>query len=477
MKKLFFILFLLFALGYCQAQDSIDDFNSARQQFFEEFFQFRQEINEEYIAFLRQTWGKYELREGLSFYDAPKPDDPFSSPSLSDTSMLEIEIEEFSGQIESPEENSKEELAQVIPPKKTTIVHFYGLPLEIKYDLDPCRLKKNAEKEVADLWEFFSKSNYASIVFEMRERVKKNGLNDWALYKLAESISNALPELQNKEARLVFTQFLLFQYGFDVRIGLAGNQPILLMPTFEKLYDLRYWCKKNTIYYLLEKEKSIGNRITMANISEGYNKTRKLSMQLKRVINLGYSPVPVKSEYDRFSADLILNKFRIDFFRSYPYCDLSVYARAAVDNNLSKQLLTRFRTHLEGKDLKESLNWLLQFVQYAFKYKIDQDQFGYEKPFFVEEILYYPYSDCEDRSIFFSWLVRKLLNLDVVLLDYPNHIATAVRWDKSGPGLYFRYKDERYVMCDPTNVGEVGECISEYKQVKPGIIEIASSNK
>lgn len=39
---------------------------------------------------------------------------------------------------------------------------------------------------------------------------------------------------------------------------------------------------------------------------------------------------------------------------------------------------------------------------------------------------YYPYSDCEDRSILFARLVKDLLGLDVVLLYYPAHIATAV---------------------------------------------------
>lgn len=57
-----------------------------------------------------------------------------------------------------------------------------------------------------------------------------------------------------------------------------------------------------------------------------------------------------------------------------------------------------------------------------------KDQFGREKYFFAEETLFYPLSDCEDRAIFFAILIRNLLGLDVIGLDYPGHIATAVHF-------------------------------------------------
>ena len=76
-------------------------------------------------------------------------------------------------------------------------------------------------------------------------------------------------------------------------------------------------------------------------------------------------------------------------------------------------------------------------MQTAFDYKTDGDQFGYEKPFFVDELFYYPYSDCEDRAVLYSYLVRTLMGLDVVLLEYPNHMATAVLfWMKTLTEIY-----------------------------------------
>ena len=45
-----------------------------------------------------------------------------------------------------------------------------------------------------------------------------------------------------------------------------------------------------------------------------------------------------------------------------------------------------------------SVNRLLRFVQTAFEYKTDEDQFNTENYLFPLETLHYPYSDCEDRS-------------------------------------------------------------------------------
>ena len=102
-------------------------------------------------------------------------------------------------------------------------------------------------------------------------------------------------------------------------------------------------------------------------------------------------------------------------------------------------------------------------MQTAFDYQTDQEQFGYERPLFGDELFYYPYSDCEDRSILFSILVHDLLHLDVVMLLYPGHLATAVRFTENVSGYYFMVNGEKYVICDPTYIGApVGDCMPQY---------------
>ena len=73
--------------------------------------------------------------------------------------------------------------------------------------------------------------------------------------------------------------------------------------------------------------------------------------------------------------------------------------------------------------------------------------------FFAEESLFYPYCDCEDRSILFSRLVRDLLGLKVLLVYYPGHLATAVHFTESVTGDYISLDNQKYVVCDPTYIG------------------------
>lgn len=48
--------------------------------------------------------------------------------------------------------------------------------------------------------------------------------------------------------------------------------------------------------------------------------------------------------------------------------------------------------------------------------------------------------------------MRDLIGLDVVLIYYPGHLATAVKFNQSVSGDYIIYGDSRYVVCDPTYI-------------------------
>lgn len=165
-------------------------------------------------------------------------------------------------------------------------------------------------------------------------------------------------------------------------------------------------------------------------------------------------------------------KTLIDFYRTYPQCDYSVYFNATINNKVSSELLNTLSSYIKGKSEIEAANILINFVQTGFQYATDNEQFGYEKPFFVEELFYYPYCDCEDRSILYSYLIKNLLGLDVVLLDYPNHIATAVRFNENINGDYVIVNGQKYTVCDPTYIGaNIGMTMPTYKNVSAKVLK------
>ncbi|RMG76496.1 MAG: hypothetical protein D6714_21265 [Bacteroidetes bacterium] len=135
---------------------------------------------------------------------------------------------------------------------------------------------------------------------------------------------------------------------------------------------------------------------------------------------------------------------------------------------LSEVARASFRTALEplleGKTTREKVDFLLRLVQYGFEYQTDQEQFGREKYFFPEEVLYFPYADCEDRSALFAQLVKEMTGLEVIGLVFPEHVATAVRFSEDFPGDYVTYEGQKYLICDPTYIGAgSGMVMPKYK--------------
>ena len=161
------------------------------------------------------------------------------------------------------------------------------------------------------------------------------------------------------------------------------------------------------------------------------------------------------------------------YFENYPLTDLNIYFNAPLTNEANFSVISQLKDILEEKPEAEAVNILLRFVQTAFQYKTDDEQFGREKSFFSEETLFYPFCDCEDRSVFFSYLVRNLLGLKVIGLDYPGHIATAVKFNTDLEGDSVTFNNEKYLVCDPTYVNaNIGLCMPDFKDVIPKIIEL-----
>jgi len=131
---------------------------------------------------------------------------------------------------------------------------------------------------------------------------------------------------------------------------------------------------------------------------------------------------------------------------------LKVYFDGAVAGITQASVNTNFTPLIRNKSPQEAVNLLLDFVQ-QLPYQKDGEQFGYEKFFFPAENLHYSYGDCEDRSGLFAYLVRELLGLKVTGLEYPGHIATAVHLPGLETNYSFKYKGDKYLICDATYKG------------------------
>ena len=129
------------------------------------------------------------------------------------------------------------------------------------------------------------------------------------------------------------------------------------------------------------------------------------------------------------------------------------YANTPLDEKVKDELYPQLKKLLEGKSQLESVNSLLNWIQFGIPYEFDSTVWGRDRAFYAEETLYYSGCDCEDRSILLTRLVRDLLGLKCVLIYYPGHLAAGVHFDEEVEGDSFVLEDESYVVCDPTYIG------------------------
>ena len=196
-----------------------------------------------------------------------------------------------------------------------------------------------------------------------------------------------------------------------------------------------------------------------------FPKERPLSLWITAAQRLAYNGTKARtlyaSSYEEMKVEARVNKNLIDFYDSYPSSEVggdfmtrwAMYANAEMEEAVQKSLYPTLKGILKERSELEAAERLLNFVQTAFVYEYDEKVWGGDRAFFAEETLYYPYCDCEDRSILFSRLVRDLLGLDVILVYYPGHLATAVCFNSEVKGDYIMLNNRRFVVCDPTYIG------------------------
>ena len=352
-------------------------------------------------------------------------------------------------------------------------VMYGGLAFYLNNSLNrKCSLNGLNENAIADAYEALCNSDYKPLLADCAQIRKDLRLNDWGVFTLVRQVADTYCGTANES--IVMQQFLLNEMGYKARMARKATEDkmMLFVATDCSIYAHPYITLNGQNYYNLS-----GN-----NEQCQFYMCQKDSPKAKNSVGMQLKEAPLfpgtvvssthqaKGSAARVTVDV--PKALMDFYKDYPQCDYSVYFNAPVNAAMENRILSSLAPLVQGRNEADAANILINFVQTAFQYQTDGQQFGYEKPFFVEELFYYPYSDCEDRAMLFSYLVRKLLGLDVVLLDYPEHIATAVRFNGNVSGDYLMVNGRKYIVCDPTYIGaSIGMTRPRYKTVSAKVLK------
>ncbi|MFI3285760.1 MAG: hypothetical protein R3Y08_03820 [Rikenellaceae bacterium] len=335
-------------------------------------------------------------------------------------------------------------------------------------------LKGTNEATVSNMWKQLSNGSLSQAIDDCVYWKEALNLNDYLYVMMVDSMCDSfLGSSRQNEARLLKT-YILNQSGYDAKCARCSQGLVMLLSFEESIYQKRYIKIDGSKYYILDEPKDSDNvYYTFSQKFAEQSKSCSVKIEEEFVVNqnLAQSRVLTSRAYPNISIAAAVDKDLIALYNNYPRCDWEIYAKAPMSISLSNKVLPALRAEIAGKSETEAANMIINFVQTAFAYKTDSDYFGYERSLFVDETFYYPYSDCEDRSILFTNLIQSLLGLDVVLLQYPDHLATAVRFNSDYNGDHMIIGGKKYIICDPTYIGaNIGEAMPAYKRVSATIV-------
>lgn len=450
----------------------------------------------EFAQFLGAQWRDYKAFEALTRDPVPKPQEPPQAPPA----RLDVpppgpgpRLQPSPSPSDVPAKRPRPEyIPQVpavpllpslpppmlqpgVPPQPVMVLDFFGQSFEVPYDArwqSPIAQGVGA-RDAARFWEVMSGTRHKPTVLWMDKMDRVLALDDWGRVLLWQEFARAMrPDSPGDQLMLVW--FFLIQSGIDVRLGYNGNDVVLLPAVRQEVYGARFITVDGQRYYALLTRRGASALDNVSSHERRYpGKLRALDIRAAATTFVRSPPETRRLAFEfegrQVTVDVTFDRQVLAFLGRFPQLDFDLYFRSDPGYEASRSLLDALRPHVEKMDDEKAVDFLLAFVQKAFAYKTDADQFGYEKYFFAEEVLFYPYSDCEDRAVLFSWLVRHLLQLKTVGLHYPGHMTTAVAMKSIRPAWKtVEWSGVRYVIADPTYVNaKIGQAMPSYEKLAP----------
>jgi hypothetical protein len=485
------VLGVLIALMYVSANIVIaqdDDFANFKKSYNEgiereneKFNDFLLKQDSVFASYLRTEWEQFNLFAEFESEKLPGPENiPVYERVEGDNDVLKINTVEIDKII--PQEFNYSTIPIAIPESEPLKhdkdfrflqMEFYGITIGIDYSrkIIPNKHYFGNSTDIAEFWEAISKTEYKGLLEQLLTVKTNYNLNDWAYYNLVKTFSEST--ISNKNNSNLFIWFLLTKSGYKIKIAYSEDNLVLLIPFVQQVYGMKYYVFDNLPYYVVS-----GNYKQIYTYDKEYpGASRIMNLDIYQAPRLGNDiqnrNIAFMWEGDTVSFNLKYSSNLIEFYNNYPQCDIRIYFNSGISQILWQSLGEALHKFIYNKSEEEAASFILKMVQTGFKYKTDREQFGAERFFFPEEIFHYEYSDCEDRSVIFAYLINEFLNIPVIGLSYPGHIATAIKFSEYLNGDVVDYNKQQYVICDPTYVNApVGTAMPEFKKHRVKILEL-----
>ena len=488
------ITFILIAISLtAHTQTPQERYETFRKQARGQYDDFRSRANKQYADFVKQAWRQYHSMKAVPMpFEKPVP--PVICPEEDKNKERKDEKKPFEEVVvvepPMPQPQPVEPVRPVSPtnpvepikPKRETIsIHFFGTAMLCTVATRPqFTLSSLSEEALSEAWQQLSDGQCDELLNQCLELRSHHQLNDWGYILLLDSISQSC-FLQNNKATLLLA-WLYCQSGYKMRLAHADGRLYMLFASENIIYKHNWFAVDGERFYPYKGEKQKELYVCGASFPKEQSMTLSMSAEPLLANRISHQRTLQSRRYPQIHVTTTVNKSLIDFYGGYPTGHINddfgtrwaIYANTPLSHEARQWFYPQLQKLLQGKSELQATEELLNFVQTAFVYQYDDTVWGEDRAFFPEETIFYPYADCEDRSILFSRLVRDLLNLHIVLLYYPGHLATAVRFEEEQPtGDYLELDDGRYYIADPTYIGApVGMSMPQVRDLEITVIRL-----
>lgn len=460
MRKLFLFI-LLFVVSATFAQSFEERFRAFQKSAKENYTSFRDNANQQYADFMREAWEYYKSAPAIPVpKEEPVPPVIYEEIQEKKEEQQVIIAEPVVLPQPQPQPQPVEPVAPQPEPRPNTCrFTFFNTPCEVRLPNQLFRLSAANNDAFASAWEVLSSGEYDATLYDCLQLRESMQLCDWAYLLLLYECSANAYQASNNEA-ILLCSWLYCQSGYQMRLAQDGTQLHLLYASKHAIYGKSYFQLDGYNYYTLLPS---SNNIQICTAAFENEQVLSLLVPTCPQLDAEYTaPRNLQSKkYTPMQASVQTNRNLINFYNAYPSSELdsnpltrwAMYANTPLSDEAKQKLYSALSQQLKGCTHRQAVEKLLNFVQTAFVYEYDDKVWGGDRAFFAEETLYYPYADCEDRSILFSRLVRDLIGLPMILVYYPGHLATAVAFPEQEQGDYILLNGQRYTICDPTYIG------------------------
>lgn len=451
----------------------------------DEVDRFHREVDKRYHELLGQPWEHTkEEAPNSSPFDKDVPVDPHAFDPSRDAVKGRVEIDSDFVEVESqvkPRGSGEEFPGKAGLDDCEVEITVNGIEVTLRCPkTGSLKLGGTSEKEVASAWAELASFPFDNLLRDLSRVREVLKMSDWSLVCAIDGVSEALYGTEDSPEAVLFQAYVLNRFGFLLSLGRSGDGALhKLLSVDMGLIGFPAYTIEGRDYYLFDK--SAGSYLSTVRL--GLNGERPLHIMMN-TDELFYSDFSdkkhyVSQRYPEVSVEVASDKSRMAYYDGYPdyFSDGDVktsfyyHAMIPLSDEVRDMVYPVLRQKIRGKSELEAVNMLLNFVQTAFNYEYDNVMWGKERYLYADEIWYYDFSDCEDRSILFSRLVRDLVGLKVALVYWPGHLSCAVRFSSPVSGTYFNVDGDSYVSCDPTFIGAgVGAVMDAVKNLPATLI-------